>query len=132
LHIFYKEVYHHANDEQELIETVPWSDVSKKLTWKNQLDWFTCYTGIKITNGSEIAKKASAWFRVTYERLNNQTKQSRKKRNRKRNNRMENNQQQNQEVQDPYKVRRLYSFAWIVYPVLMKIYDDKQKLNSMK
>jgi hypothetical protein len=133
LRIFYEEVYHHANDEQQLIEIVPWSDVSKKLTWKNQLDWFTFYNKIEITDDSEVAKKASAWFRVTYKWLNKQTKQSekkKKKRNRKRKNRMANNQQQNQKPQAQYKFQPLFSFAWIVYPVLMKIYDEKQKLNN--
>jgi hypothetical protein len=103
------------------------------LTWKNQLDWITFYTKTEVTNDSEIAKKASAWFRVTYKWLNNQTKKQskkRKKRNRKRKNRMANNQRQNQDRQDPYKPQPLLSFAWIVYPVLMHIYDEKQKLND--
>lgn len=102
LHIFYEKVYRDANDRQELIQTLSWSDAAKKLTWKNQLDWFHSHIRTKITNGSKIAKKASAWFRVTYEWLN-----------------------QNRETQDQYTVPPLLSYAWIVYPVLMKIYDEK-------
>ncbi len=116
LRIFYDEIYHHAMDKHELIEETSWSEASKKLTWHNQLHWFSFYNTNEINTGSEIIKKASAWFRITYKWLDNQTK---KKRNRKRKNRKQNNHQQ--------KSQQLLSFAWIVYPVLMKIFDEKTK-----
>jgi hypothetical protein len=118
LHIFYEEIYHRAMHEQELIEETSWSEASKKLTWNNQLDWLSFYNKNEITNSTEIAKKASSWFHVTYKWLNNQTKD---KRNRKRKHRTVNNHQQISQ--------RLLSFAWIVYPILMKIYDDKRNSN---
>jgi hypothetical protein len=132
LRIFYEDIYHHANDRDQLIESVQWSDVLKKLTWKNQLDLFTYCSKNEITNDSEVCKKAAAWFRVTYKWLNNQAKRSKKnkKRNRKRKNRMANNQRQNQERENRYKPQPLFSFAWIVYPVLMQIYDEKQESKS--
>ncbi len=121
LRIFYEEIYHRAMNEQELIEETSWSEAAKKLTWNNQLHWFSFYNKNEITTSSEIAKKASAWFCVTYEWLNNQTKE---KRNRKRKNQRVNNHRQGQKIS-----QRLLSFAWIVYPILMKIYDDKTKIE---
>jgi hypothetical protein len=72
-------------------------------------------------------KKASAWFQVTYKWLNNQTKPI--KMNSKRKNPAINNQEQ----QYRYKYQPLLSFAWIVYPILMKIYDNNhRKTNNME
>ena len=105
LRIFYEEIYHGE---------ISWSEASKKLTWNNQLNWFSFYSKNELTKSTEIAKKASAWFRVTYKWLNKQTNE---KRNRKRKNQKVNNHQQISQ--------RLLSFAWIVYPILMKVYDDK-------
>ncbi len=100
---------------------VNWVDISKKLTWKRQLDWFTFYHKIEITNDSEIAKKASAWFRVTYQWLYNQLKQNENKKIKRDRTTTDNEriQQQNQ-----LRSQRFLSFAWIVYPILMKIYDE--------
>ena len=83
---------------------------------------------MEITNDTEIAKKASAWFRVTYQWAHNQWKQKgkKKKRNRKRKNRIASHQQQ-QSSQNQQKFQPILSFAWIVYPILMKVYDKKQK-----
>ncbi len=119
MRIFYDEIYHRAMDKQELIEEKSWSEASKKLTWHNQLHWFLFYNKNEITTGSEIVKKASAWFRITYRWLDNQTS---KERDRKRKNRGQNDHQK-----DEQKSQGLQSFAWIVYPVLMKIVDDKTK-----
>jgi len=121
LRIFYEEIYQHANDDGQLTETFQWSDALKKLTWKNQLILFSFYSRKETTDDSEIMKKASAWFQVTYKWLNNQTKPI--KTNRKRRNPATNNQEQ----QYRYKYQPLLSFAWIVYPVLMKIYDNNHK-----
>lgn len=100
----------------------------EKLTWKNQADWFASNSEMEITNDTEIAQKASAWFRATYRWAHPQMKQNKKKkrRNRKRKNRMVENQQQ-QPSQNQQRPQPLLSFAWIVYPVLMKIYDEKRK-----
>ena len=82
-------------------------------------------------------KKASAWFRVTYQCLSDQIKKKKKKRrNRRRKNRIENNQQQrqqqqNQKSQNRNNLQLLFSFAWIVYPILMKIYDEKQNSDNI-
>ena len=92
-----------------------WSDVTKKLTWQNQLTLFEFYIGYEITKNNEIMKKASAWFRVTYKWLIGE-KRSKKKSQRKRRRPEENNNQQ-----------RFLSFAWIVYPVLMEIYDKHEQ-----
>lgn len=123
--MFYEEIYHQAMNKQELLDNVPWSSASKTLTWKSQLRWFESLNKNEITISSEIIKKASAWFRVTYKWLINQTKPTKKnkKRNRKRKNRIKKNQEQ----QNRFKSPPLLSFAWIVYPILMKIYDIKQE-----
>ena len=109
------------------MENIQWSDVSKQLIWKNQLDLFAFSNQTEITNDSEIMKKASAWFRVTYKWLHSQMKKIRTNNKRKRKNRMPNTQQQG-----PNKPQPLLSFAWIVYPVLMKIYDNKQESKHMR
>ena len=130
MHIFYEEVYHHVEDKEDSTSVDPWSDVVKKLSWKNQADWFPFYSKMEITNDTEVAKKASAWFRVTYQWAHNQMKQKpdqkKNKRNRKRKSRRAKNQQQ-QPSQNQQRSQPLLSFAWIVYPILMKIYDEKQK-----
>ena len=125
LRIFYDEIYHHAMHKQELIEEVSWVEASKKLKWSNQLHWFSHHSKNEITTASEIAKKASAWFRVTYKWLGNQTKKNEKKK-KKRKNPKKNIQQQ---LHSQRKFQRLLSFAWIVYPILIKIYDDKTEIE---
>ncbi len=130
MRIFYEDIYQHANDNGQLTEKFQWSDVLKKLIWKNQLTLFSFYNREDVRNDSEIMKKASAWFQVTYQWLNNQTKPT--KNSTKRRNPMTDNQQQNPEQQYRYKYQPLFSFAWIVYPVLMKIYDNKPKSSNEK
>jgi hypothetical protein len=121
LRSFYEEIYHREMDKQELMEEKSWSEASKKLTWHNQFHWFSFHSKNEITINSEIAKKASAWFCVTYKWLVNQTKM---KRNTKRMNRDNNNHTTIQQ-----KYHGLLSFAWIVYPILMKIFDEKTKIE---
>ncbi|UJR07128.1 hypothetical protein I4U23_011416 [Adineta vaga] len=118
LHIFYEELYQHAFDKGQLNEDFQWSDVFKKLNWKNQFNLFEYYNKDQITNENEIMKKASAWFYVTYKWFIDQIESSKKskKRHRKRQKPNENNQQPS-----------FFSFAWIVYPVIMEIYDNNKQ-----
>lgn len=136
LRIFYEDIYHHATDEQESSSIISWSDAAKKLTWKSQANWFTFYSNMEITNDGEVAKKASAWFRVTYKWVNNQMRQKqgkkKKRRNRKRKNQLANDQQRREESHNKHKSQPLLSFAWIVYPILMKIHDEKQQTNDIQ
>lgn len=99
-----------------------WSEVSKNLTWKKQIYWFEFHTNSEFTTETEIAKKASSWFRVTYQWLYNQLKQNENKKIKRDRTTTDNEriQQQNQ-----LRSQCFLSFAWIVYPILMKIYDEK-------
>ncbi|CAF4083207.1 unnamed protein product [Adineta steineri] len=130
LRIFYEEIYNHAHDADQLLETVQWADVSKKLTWKSQFDLFLFNSKCDITIDSEIMKKASAWFRVTYKSFYDQMKEKKTSRKRKKS-RMANNREQNSNQHYQNKFDRLLSFAWIVYPILMKIYDTKHPSDVM-
>lgn len=70
MRIFYDEIYHQSMERQELHEDKSWSEALKSLNWHNQLNWFLFHHKNEIDINSEIAKKASAWFHVTYKRLN--------------------------------------------------------------
>lgn len=99
-----------------------WPEASKKLTWRKQIDWFEFYTNSEFTIETEMAKKASAWFRVTYQWLYSQLKQNQNKKI-KREQTATGNEQMQQQNQS--RSQRFLSFAWIVYPILLKIHNEK-------
>lgn len=99
-----------------------WSKVSKKITWKNQLNGFPHDDTETL---EEVKKKASAWFRVTYEPWILYMKKYRKDKKKKQTNM--NNQQTRQQQQQREYFKGLFSFAWIVYPVLLEIFDEKNE-----
>ncbi len=94
-----------------------WTDISKKLTWKNQLDTFEFHN--QTTSFEEIKKKASAWFRITYEPWMIYVKKNRKNKNK-------NMPTNNQQVEEQQQFKGLFSFAWLAYPVLLKIFNEKE------
>ncbi|CAF3858814.1 unnamed protein product, partial [Rotaria magnacalcarata] len=94
IQIFWQEFYQ-LSKEDENIEPDFWKKVSRQLSWHNQLVLADYYEKHSIY----VEQKASAWFYVTYkEELNNHGNMT---------------DQQG----------RLYSFAWLIYPVLFHIYD---------
>lgn len=119
LHIFWREFYeseyseatdgvpNEGEDEEEQSETSRWSAVSKKLTWKNQYDSFG-YTGRQGACGEKVKQKASAWFRITYEPWTRYVRQM--------------DRDNNAHIR---KYPEFFSFAWLVYPVLLDIYQEK-------
>lgn len=122
LHIFWEQFYQPISDEstdkpQE--ETTKWSEISKKLTWKNQLDVFEFHDQTALYD--EVKKKASAWFHVTYDPWMKHMKKN--SRNTIANRNMHANNQQTEQHQQS---KELFSFAWLVYPVLLKIFDEKE------
>jgi hypothetical protein len=120
LRLFWQEFYQSTDEPEEEEEDVKWSEISKKLTWKNQLEIFEYHNQTK--SYEEVQKKASAWFRITYEPWMKYVKKNRK--NKKKNkNRLINNQQAEQQE----RFKGLFSFAWLVYPVLLEIFKEKEK-----
>jgi hypothetical protein len=113
LRVFWEQFYQIVDDESKE-ETSKWSLASKNLKWDNQFTLFEFHNKIE-SDMKEVKKKASAWFRVTYNpwiayiRQNNKTK----------------NQRQSEAQQ--WQFRELFSFAWLVYPVLLNIFEEKQK-----
>jgi hypothetical protein len=89
------------------------------LTWKNQLDLFEFHN--QPASFGEVKKKASAWFRITYERWMIYIRKSQKNKNKNRN-----NQQEEQHEQ----FKGLFSFAWVVYPVLLDIFNENEPMNN--
>ncbi len=120
LRLFWQEFYQ-SSDEEE----VKWSEISKKLTWKNQLDVFE-YDN-RTASFEEVKKKASAWFRITYEPWMIYIKKNQKNKNKNRNI-PPNNQREQQHEQ----FKGLFSFAWVVYPVLLDIFSENQPMNNTK
>jgi pterin-4a-carbinolamine dehydratase len=123
LRIFWEQFYQSTTDESEneaQEETTKWSEISKKLTWKNQLERLEYHDRMKFYE--EVKQKASAWFHVTYEPWIKYTKRNCSKTKRSRD-RFTNNQQAEQQ---PKQFKGLFSFAWIVYPVLLEIVSEKQ------
>ncbi|CAF2120252.1 unnamed protein product [Rotaria magnacalcarata] len=117
LHLFWEEFYQVTDESQD--EQVKWSEASKKLTWKSQIDTLEFYEKLSVME--EAKKKASAWFHATYEpwiiKINKYRKSQKKKPSLFTN---------NQQTEEPKRFDDLLSFAWIVYPVLMKIYEETQ------
>ena len=110
--IFYQSI---GRSEDE--ERVDWSKISNKLTWKNQLDLFEFHS---ITpDYDEIEKKASAWFRVTYEPWIAHVK-------RKQEGRTRTEAASIRVYPEQERYRGLFSFAWLVYPVLLRIFQQRE------
>ena len=63
MRLFWQPFYQSTGESEE--ESIEWSEISKKLTWKNQVDIFEYYKQGSLYE--EIKKKASAWFRIAYE-----------------------------------------------------------------
>ena len=117
LHIFWREFYEqecsgatvrdpNEAEEDEESDASKWSAVSKKLTWNNQYD-LLAFNDRQEACGEKVKKKASAWFRTTYEpRIRHIHEMD----------------------QDNKSYRRecpeFFSFAWLVYPVLLYIYQE--------
>lgn len=72
---------------------------------------------VRLPPNDEIQKKASAWFRVTYEPWMTYLKKKRK-------NQKKNSMADGERTDDRYN--GFFSFAWLVYPVLLKIFQEKQ------
>ena len=89
-----------AVDEQESSASL-WKTVSSKLTSHNQLDHADFYQ----KNTIQVEQKGSAWFYVTYQ------EQRKKKRT------------------AVNKRKEVFSFAWLIYPVLFHIYDNPRQAS---
>lgn len=94
IRLFWRKFYQLPQENEES-DPLVWQKAAKQLTWHNQLELAGFYQ--KHCDG--IEHKASAWFYVTYkDELNNHQPTT----------------NQND---------RLYSFPWLVYPILLHIYD---------
>jgi hypothetical protein len=72
------------------------------------VDIFEFYKKTKLYD--EVKEKASAWFRISYEPWITYVKKIRK------------NKPENQHE----RFKGLFSFAWLVYPILFEIFDEKK------
>ncbi len=124
MHIFWREFYQskispdenvECEQEQESDNTPKWSGIAKKLKWTNQLVVWDFYN-LDKSPMDEVKQKASAWFQITYEPWIKYMKQN------VRTNRTRLQERPNEQSQ---QFRELLSFAWLVYPVLLEIYKDK-------
>ncbi|CAF0923174.1 unnamed protein product [Rotaria sordida] len=111
---FYQITKKEENTDQEN-KIVIWKEIAKYLTWKNQLTSLEYYRS--DLNRNEIYKKASAWFLVTYKSWIQLIKYNRQKDKKIKN--TDNNQQH---------FRGLFSFAWLVYPIIFQIFDQQKNL----
>jgi hypothetical protein len=101
IQLFWQEFYQ-LSTENEDIDPHIWQKVAQKLSWHNQLVLADFHEKYSIN----VEQKASAWFHITYkEELYNDRNMT--------------NQRD-----------RLYSFAWLVYPVLFHIYDHHHNDND--
>lgn len=119
LRLFWEQFYVTKDESSHEGEGKKWSDRLKQLTWKNQLDKFEFEGEQGLVE--EVKKKASAWFRVTYEPWIFQINKYKKKQGK--NLKQITNQQQKEDSND-FKPP-LFSFAWIVYPVLLDMCDER-------
>ena len=93
-----------ALEEQEPSARL-WQTVSSQLTWHNQLECADFHQ----KHPTQVDQKGSAWFYVTYQ-------ERRKKKPAAENKREE-----------------FFSFAWLIYPVLFHIYDERgQKVQRRR
>ncbi|CAF3958164.1 unnamed protein product [Rotaria sp. Silwood1] len=123
LTLFWKEFYQVTDESDE--EKVSWSEISKKLSWKNQVDIYEYYN--RMTLSDAVKQKASAWFHTTYESWIKRIETYRKINNKKRNKSMD-----NQRTKQFARFNELFSFAWLVYPVLLNIYTEDAKVPTKK
>jgi hypothetical protein len=126
LRIFWEQFYKPTSDEstdETQEESTEGSEILKKLTWKNQLERLEYHDRMMFYD--EVKKKASAWFHVTYEPWIIYMKKNNRNKMKNRGN-FTNNQQAEQQ-----RFRGLFSFAWIVYPVLLAIFTEKKEQDSM-
>jgi hypothetical protein len=95
--------------------------ISKKLTWRNQLEVFEIDG--PATSYEEVKKKASAWFKTTYEpwMIHIEKYQKTLKKNRYM---LRTNEREEKQVHQRYN--GLFSFAWVIYPVLLRIFQEKE------
>jgi hypothetical protein len=96
---FWQEFYQSTQEDEESSLQL-WQTVSRKLTWRNQLEVADKNSKYSV----EVEKKASAWYHVTYEQLVSRL------------------------IRKNQMIRTnddLFSFAWIAYPVLFRIVDEK-------
>ncbi|CAF1184734.1 unnamed protein product [Rotaria sordida] len=123
LTLFWKEFYQVTDESDE--EKVSWSEISKKLSWKNQVDIYEYYN--QMTLSDAVKQKASAWFHTTYESWIKRIETYRKIKNKKQNKSMD-----NQRTKQFTRFNELFSFAWLVYPVLLEIYTEDEKVSTTK
>ncbi len=122
LRIFWEQFYQPRNSEstdEPQEETTKWSEISKKLTWKNQFDVLEDHD--QITSFDEVKKKASAWFHVTYDPWIKYMKKN--GRSSMKNRHMSTIDHRTEKEQ---RFKGLFSFAWLIYPVLLKIVNQKE------
>ncbi|CAF3656841.1 unnamed protein product [Rotaria sordida] len=121
LRLFWEEFYPLTDESQE--EKTKWSEISKKLTWKNQLDVFEYYN--QIASLDEAKKKASAWFHITYQPWIIHIKKYQKNKNKK-----QKPFPNNQQTEQPTQFKGLFSFAW--KQILFYGKEQKKSRNSNK
>ncbi|CAF1202197.1 unnamed protein product [Rotaria sordida] len=102
LTLFWKEFYQVTDESDE--EKVSWSEISKKLSWKNQVDIYEYYN--QMTLSDAVKQKASAWFHTTYEPWIKRIETYRKIKNKKQNKSMD-----NQRTKQFTRFNGLFSFA---------------------
>lgn len=109
------QIFYRSTGISEDEDQMDWSKISSKLTWKNQLDLFEFHS---ITpEYDEVEKKASAWFRVTYEPWLDYIKK-------KQPGATATKITLTNPVHERY--RGLFSFAWLVYPILLRIFQQRE------
>ena len=116
LHIFWEPFFQseELNDNDGATgATSRWSTASKKLSWNTQMQLLENDNELRACE-EEIKKKASAWFRVTYEPWMIHLR---------RHSRM--NTRSAAGSDPPNQQRQLFSFAWLVYPVLFSIFQGR-------
>jgi hypothetical protein len=122
MRIFWEQFYQPRSDgstDEPEVETEKWAEISKKLTYKNQLDIYEFHH--QTMSNDEVKKKASAWFHVTYDPwMKYMNKNSRSTM------RNPNMAANGHETEKQQRFKGLFSFAWLVYPVLLKIFDEKE------
>lgn len=111
------QIFYRSTGASDGEEQVDWSTISNKITWKNQLDLFEFHS--TTPDYEEIEKKASAWFRVTYEPWITHVKNKQGKGTR-------TNTSSTRDHPEQERYRGLFSFAWLVYPVLLRIFQQRE------
>ena len=113
LHLFWQEFYQSTNESDD-DEPLDWSKISRKLNWRNQLEMLELH--LRTPPYEEIQKKASAWFHVTYKPWTTYLDKKRKNQKKK----------AAKMMPDEDRYKNFFSFAWLVYPILLKIAQEKE------